>query len=125
MANYNLATIASSATGSNYASYGANTGFTLLTHTLDNSIVRVNSLILCNDSSTLPARASVSFYTSETGNTYYLAYNHIIPFKGSVNIISRDTAIYMRYNDNISVALGDNYNFQLGINIIVNYDLIY
>lgn len=121
MANYNLTTLNSSTYGTTRIVSLANSSFTqVISNTIDNSIIRINSLIVCNDSTS--ALSALSLYN--TGG-YYISYNMTIPAKSNVSILSRDTSIYLQYNETLSLVSQSNYNYTLGNSIIITYDQIY
>lgn len=119
MANYNLTTLNSSTYGNTLVRSLVNLGTTVLTNTIDNSIIRVNSFIVCNDSISALSACTVSV----PGGT--IVYNMTIPAKSNVSILSRDTAIYLQYNESIFVNCQSGYNYTLGNSIFLTYDHIY
>jgi hypothetical protein len=119
MANYNLTTTNSSVYSITETKVAANGAVTLLTNGVDNSVIRINSLIVCNDSSSVLTNCQVSL-----SNGLYIAYNLTVPAKSNVSIISRDTSIYLQYNESISGSSQGNYNFQNGTTFIISYDRI-
>lgn len=119
MANYNLATTNSSVYGITETTVAVNGVLTLLVNNIDNSVIRINSLIICNDSSSSLAKCSISLSSGQ-----YIAYELTVPAKSSVSVISRDTSIYLQYNESIGGGSVGNANFQNGVTFIVTYDRI-
>lgn len=102
-----------------------NTTSTVINNTTDtNMTFRLNTLTLTNTSSSMHASCTLQLFLNNVA-TNYVIWTGIVPAKSTITVISRDTSLYINYNDYIQVTSSDVPDSQVGITCNVCYDAFY
>ena len=100
-----------------------NTGALLVSNlAASNSVIRINSILATNNSSTTNAAATLYINTKAngTGNSYNLAYKIVVPFNSSLQLVEKGTGMYLIEDMSIYAAC----DVSSGIDFIINYETL-